>query len=146
MQAPQGVALTPPTSYSSAADGYHSVATLSWTPTARDSANTEIVVRVQDSRGGVATKRFQLPVINGNNAPVVDAQSDITLTEGQTLSLPLTAADADGDTLTMSVRNLPPGAVFNAATGLLTWAPGYGGAGLRPARAGGRSLANPARG
>ncbi|HEX8964211.1 MAG TPA: putative Ig domain-containing protein, partial [Rhodocyclaceae bacterium] len=129
VQAPAGVTLTPPSDYSSQADGYHSVATLAWTPTANALATTEIVVRVQDSRGGVATKRFQLPVTGGNHAPVVDVQQDITLAEGETLSLPLAAADADGDPLTLTVRNLPPGAVFDAATGMLTWVPGYDQAG-----------------
>ncbi|MDZ4255508.1 MAG: putative Ig domain-containing protein, partial [Sulfuritalea sp.] len=132
LQAPAGVSLTPPTDILADLDGYHAVATLNWTPTASADINTEIVVRVQDSRGGVAIRRFQVPVIGGNTAPVIDAMGgvgDITLAEGETLSLPLTAADADGDRLTLTVRNLPPGAVFDAATGLLTWTPGYDQAG-----------------
>ncbi|UUZ69428.1 putative Ig domain-containing protein [Polaromonas sp. P2-4] len=129
VQAPQGVTLTPLTDYLTSEIGYHSIATLNWTPTTRDLANSEIVVRVQDSRGGVAFKRFVVPVIGGNNSPTVDAVNDIALTEGETLSLPLTAADADGDRLTVTIRNLPAGAVFNAATGMLTWVPGYDQAG-----------------
>jgi len=130
VMAPQGVTLTPPTDYLTSEIGYHSIATLNWTPTTRDLANSEIVVRVQDSRGGVAFKRFVVPVTGGNNAPTVDAVNDIGLTEGETLSLPLTAADADGDSLTVTIRNLPAGAVFNAATGMLTWVPSYDQAGI----------------
>ncbi|MFO1403443.1 MAG: hypothetical protein U1E96_02570 [Azonexus sp.] len=37
-------------------------------PTATAAADTEILVRVQDSRGGVAIKRFQLAVAGGNHA------------------------------------------------------------------------------
>ena len=130
VQAPAGVTLTPPTDILSADDGYHAIATLNWTPSARDPANTEIIVRVQDSRGGVATRRFQLSVIGGNNTPVVDVISDINLKEGEALSLPIIAADADGDALTLIIRNLPAGAVFDAASGILSWTPGYDQAGI----------------
>jgi subtilase family serine protease len=130
VQAPVGVTLTPHSDITTDVDGYHAVATLDWTPTIRDAANTEIIVRVQDSRGGVATRRFQLPVIGGNNAPVVDAVRDIALHEGEALSIPMTAADADGDALTLTIRNLPGGAVFDAASGMLSWIPGYDQAGV----------------
>jgi hypothetical protein len=39
------------------------------------------------------------------------------------------SADADGDALTLTIRNLPPGARFDAATGILSWTPGYDQAG-----------------
>ena len=77
VQAPQGVTLTPAIGLSSDTAGYHALATLNWMPTAKDAANTEIIVRVQDSRGGVAIRKFQLPVIGGNNAPVVVGITDI---------------------------------------------------------------------
>jgi hypothetical protein len=54
VQSPTGVTLTPTGIIASDASGYSTQATLAWTPTSRDSANNEIVVRVQDSRGGVA--------------------------------------------------------------------------------------------
>jgi len=130
MQAPAGVTLTPPTDILSADDGYHAVATLNWTPSALADANSDIIVRVQDSRGGVATRKFQLPVIGGNNAPVVDVIGDITLKEGEALILPIIAADADGDALTLVIRNLPAGTVFDAASGILSWTPGYDQAGV----------------
>lgn len=44
-------------------------------------------------------------------------QDTVTLDEGQAWSLPITASDADGDPLMMSVSNLPPGASFDARTG-----------------------------
>ena len=129
LQAPAGLSLTAPSEITSDAAGYHSVARLSWTPSARDLADSEIVLRVQDSRGGVATKRFIIPVTGGNHAPQVDAVQNMTLAEGETLSLPILAADADGDNFAVSLRNLPAGAVFDASTGMLTWVPGYDQAG-----------------
>jgi len=130
VQAPAGVTLTPSGEVTSEADGYHNRATLVWTPTANADAATEILVRVQDSRGGIAYRHYQIAVAGGNHAPVVSSQGDITLKEGEILSLPIAAADADGDTLTVTVKNLPSGAIFDASTGLLSWVPGYDQAGI----------------
>ncbi len=130
VQAPAGVTLTPSADILSADDGYHAGATLNWTPSALAAANSEITVRVRDSRGGVATRKFQLQVSGGNNTPVVDVIRDIILKEGEALSLPIIAADADGDALTLVIRNLPAGAVFDAAGGILSWTPGYDQAGV----------------
>jgi hypothetical protein len=129
LQAPAGVTLTPSGITSTETIGYSSQATLSWTPTSRANANTDIIVRVQDSRGGVATKRYTLNVIGGNAAPVINPLGDFTLTEGQSLNLPISASDADGDPLTVTIANLPAGASFNAMTGVLSWKPSYDQAG-----------------
>ena len=129
VQAPAGVTLTPSADVASADDGYHNFATLAWTPTAIAAADSAILVRVQDSRGGVAVKRFSLTVAGGNHAPLIDGPSALSLAEGETLDLPIAVADADGDTLTVTFRNLPPGAVFDAGSGRLTWVPGYDQAG-----------------
>ncbi|ROZ61645.1 Ig-like domain-containing protein [Ramlibacter sp. WS9] len=103
---------------------------MTWTPGTTAAANTDIVLRLQDSRGGVAIRVLTVEVAGGNHAAQIDAVQDIVLAEGEILSLPLTASDADGDALTLTVRNLPPGAAFDAATGVLTWKPGYDQAGL----------------
>ena len=129
VQAPAGVTLTSPTDTTSLADGYHAVATLTWTPTAQDVANTEIIVRVQDSRGGVATRRFQLQVSAATTPRWLMLLGILPWQEGEVLSVPITAADADGDALTLTLRNLPAGAVFDAASGMLSWIPGYDQAG-----------------
>lgn len=129
VQAPTGVSLTPSGNISSGDAGYASLATLTWTPSARDRADSEIVVRVQDSRGGVATQRFSLNVVGGNSAPVINPPGDITLAEGETLHLPIIASDADGDPLTVTLAKLPAGARFDAASGVLSWAPDYDQAG-----------------
>ncbi|MEO7623055.1 MAG: Ig domain-containing protein, partial [Gallionella sp.] len=130
VQAPAGVTLTPTGTVAPNASGYSTQATLNWTPTSRDRVDSEIVVRVQDSRGGVALKRFTLNVAGGNFAPLIDPISDFTLTEGQSLALPISASDANGDSLTVTFKNLPNGASFNAATGILNWTPSYDQAGV----------------
>ena len=130
VQAPAGMTLTPPATYSTDENGaYHSTATLNWTPDAKAAADTTVVLRVQDSRGGVALRTLHLPVANGNRAPVLSTQAQVNISEGQSLSLPISAADADGDRLTYSVANLPAGASFDARSGLLNWTPTYDQAG-----------------
>ena len=63
---------------------------------------------------GSATRRFSLSVAGADHAPVLGALQDISLTEGQALSLAVLAADADGDPLTITLRHLPPGASTTA--------------------------------
>ena len=130
VEAPAGVTLTPSTDIDSADDGYHATATLTWTASKDADASTPIVVRVEDSRGGATVRDFRLPVIGGNHAPVIYGARNTGLAEGETLSLPLHAADADGDRLTLAMRNLPPGAFFDAASAVLHWTPGYEQAGV----------------
>ncbi|MER2625129.1 MAG: putative Ig domain-containing protein, partial [Accumulibacter sp.] len=129
LDAPAGISLTPSTATDVDA-GTQAIATLNWTPTARAAANSEIRVRVEDSRGGFAWRRFRIAVADGNHAPTFEPIEEFRLKEGETLALPLRAADADGDHLTQIIRNLPPGATFDAARGLLTWTPGYDQAGV----------------
>ncbi|MDR0673568.1 MAG: putative Ig domain-containing protein, partial [Zoogloeaceae bacterium] len=134
VEAPAGMTLAAVETVEEDAEGYRHKASLSWTPNANADAVTEILIRVEDGRGGVAYRRLEIPVLGGNRAPVIadpaGGWGEIVLAEGEALSLPLVAADADGDALTLTIRNLPPGAVFDAATGLLTWTPGYGQAGV----------------
>jgi subtilase family serine protease len=129
LDAPAGVSLTPSTATDGDADT-QAIATLSWTPDVRAAAASEIRVRIEDSRGGFAWRRFRVAVAGGNHAPTFEPIEEFTLKEGETLSLPLRAADADGDDLTQLIRNLPPGATFDAASGLLSWTPGYDQAGV----------------
>jgi len=55
---------------------------------------------------------------------------DVVIREGEALTLPLRAADADGDPLTLLLDALPPGARFDAGSGLLHWTPGHDQAGV----------------
>jgi len=130
VEAPVGVTLTPVAELTSSEQGSHAIATLRWTPPASADASTRLVVRVEDGRGGVALREFLLPVIGGNRAPVIEGAYDLSIAEGESLSLPLLAADADGDRVTLAMRNLPYGAVFDAASSVLSWTPGYDQAGV----------------
>jgi parallel beta-helix repeat protein len=68
------------------------------------------------------------------HAPVVTAPPTASGSEGTALSIPVTAADADGDAISsLTATGLPTGATFTAGagntSGTLSWTPGYDQAG-----------------
>ena len=130
VEAPQGVSISYQAEGQINDQGYVSHAQLSWTPNTSDRTDSEILIKVVDSRGGVAFKRLKLEVEGANHVPVISIIRDITLTEGQSLAQQLLVADQDGDRIAMLVRNLPAGAEFDAATGMLSWTPAYDQAGI----------------
>jgi hypothetical protein len=93
---------------------------------------------VEDSGNGDNTKKlssqqsFELVVRNSNTAPVLETGGlgdEVTVAEGETLSVQLVGTDADGDVLTYSAKNLPRGAELDPVTGELTWTPDFQSAG-----------------
>ncbi len=95
-----------------------------WTPSPSSQAATEtITVRVEDGLGGSAQQTFNVRV---NVAPQIEPIADKTADEGQTLTVPVIATDANGvdDTLIYSLVGVaPPGASIDPATGVITFTP-----------------------
>jgi hypothetical protein len=57
-----------------------------------------------------------------NRPPVFASRPDVTIPEGEILSLTLNATDPDGDALTYQLGpGAPPGALLNASSGQLNW-------------------------
>ena len=70
-----------------------------------------------------------------NHPPELDPIGDQTVDEGDTLVVPVSASDPDGDPIALSASGLPPFASFvdhANGTGTLTIAPGIGDAGVYP--------------
>ncbi|MGE5175154.1 MAG: Ig-like domain-containing protein [Hyphomicrobiales bacterium] len=65
--------------------------------------------------GSNATQSFDITVGPTDRAPVVDPISDVTVPEGSTQSVPVTASDPDGDTITLTA-SLPSFATLNPPT------------------------------
>jgi hypothetical protein len=55
--------------------------------------------------------------------PVLDPIGDQTVNTSQTLAFVISATDPDGDPLTYSASNLPPGSSFNASSRTFSWTP-----------------------
>ena len=74
--------------------------TFTWRPAEDQNGIHTITVTVSDGNGGTNSQEVQVTVNEVNVAPIVDAGSDQTALEGQTVMLNGTATDADGDSLT----------------------------------------------
>ncbi|MBU1613671.1 tandem-95 repeat protein, partial [Patescibacteria group bacterium] len=82
-------------------DNGDTTATFSWTPGYGNSANYEVSFAVSD---GACTDQEDIIISVGdvNRPPVLDLIADITVNEGQTITIAPTASDPDGDSLTFS--------------------------------------------
>ena len=100
----------------------------SWTPLPEQTPSTNrITLRVTDSgHPPLSDATTFTVVVRGNTAPVLDPIGDRSLHLGQSLSIPLTAHDAEAppQVLTFSLdTNAPAGARIDPASGLFTWTP-----------------------
>ncbi|MCK6622926.1 MAG: M4 family metallopeptidase [Calditrichaceae bacterium] len=81
------------------------------------------------------TAAFLLTVNGTNRAPVVSAIADQEMNEADTLEISVSALDPDGDTIVLSVLNLPAFGAFTDSGnghGSLRFLPGYSDAGVYP--------------
>ncbi|MHB8956711.1 MAG: putative Ig domain-containing protein [Pirellulaceae bacterium] len=113
-------------------------AVLRWLPAFADAGRHSVTLAVSDGGNGdagrVATdvQTITLTVRASNQAPVLTEPGTLVVREGETLSIPLVASDADGDALTFSAENLPAGAWLDPESGILAWTPHYEQAGTYP--------------
>ncbi|NQV06652.1 putative Ig domain-containing protein [bacterium] len=102
---------------------------------AYDQAGTHsVTVRATD--GGTPSLSteiaFQWVVADTNRAPDVEPISDLSVTETSQVSIPVEAADPDGDAIAFSAAGLPENVVLDPETGSITGVPGYDAAGTYP--------------
>ncbi len=102
-----------------------------WTPAFDQAGSYSVTFTVSDGDAS-DSETITLTVNNVNRAPVLDPIGDRSITEGQVLSLTLSAQDPDGDPITYSTDPLPAGAQFDAASYLFTWTPTFDQAGSYP--------------
>ena len=98
--------------------------TFAWTPTFEQIGVHYATFEVTDGQVAVS-ETIAITVYSGSNhPPVLDAISDKSVDEGQTLSFSVSATDIDsGDTLSYSASGLLSGADFSDQT--FTWTPTY---------------------
>ncbi len=96
---------------------------LAWQPTSDQVGIHDVILRVQDGRGGISLQTFQLNVTALNNIPSITSTPLLKAVAGRTYQYQVKAQDADGDTLTYSLKTPPTGVILNATTGILTWTP-----------------------
>jgi hypothetical protein len=106
---------------------------LSGTPTSQNVGTfSGIVITVSDGKAaGVSLAPFSITVnAAANRAPTISGTPATSVNAGSAYNFQPSGADADGDTLTYSIQNLPSWATFNASTGRLSGTPQAAAAGV----------------
>jgi IgGFc binding protein/Ca-dependent carbohydrate-binding module xylan-binding/Bacterial Ig-like domain (group 1)/Putative Ig domain/PKD domain len=96
---------------------------IAWNPTATDVGTADIVIRVQDARGGQATQSYSLTVLLNptNRPPVFITEPIVSLAPLGTYHYAAAARDVDGDTIVFSLAQFPSGMTIDSATGLVQY-------------------------
>ncbi len=96
--------------------------TLRWTPGAGDVGERFPAVYAMDTHGARTEMRFRLSVMSGNSEPSIQAFEDkVTVEEGGTVYVPVSAQDADGDPLLFHLASPDEGFSIDPVTGLLVF-------------------------
>lgn len=106
---------------------------LSGTPQSGDEGiYAGIAITVSDPLVSASLPSFSITVAAANVAPVISGTPGPEATVGQLYVFTPTASDANGDTLTFTVANLPSWATFDSTNGELRGTPGAGDIGNYP--------------
>ncbi len=99
---------------------------ITWTPTAAQTGNQNVVVAIGDGRGGRSTQAFTVAVsaAGTNSVPVFTSTPRTRAFAGQLYGYAPTATDINGDGLTYSLESGPTGLILNSDN-LLTWTPTF---------------------
>lgn len=102
-----------------------------WTPDFGDAGSYDVTFTVTDDGSPVQSDSETVNILVGdiNRAPELNPVGNQEVTEGESLSIVISATDPDGDGLTFSAEDLPAGASIDGATGALNWTPAVGDAG-----------------
>jgi hypothetical protein len=87
---------------------------------ASDFSPFSVTVSVDDGEAAPVEVSFDWTVKGDNSPPNITNPGDQTNTEGDNVNLQIVATDSDGDTLTYSATDLPPGLSINTSTGLIS--------------------------
>ncbi len=113
------------------------VGTVFWRPERAQVGAHDVVLRVQDGRGGVDLQAWQIQVVGGNTAPVITSAAPLQGVADIPYFYEVRAQDAENDEITLSLVSgpvgmslvaepppafLPPGLVWSAVA-LLRWTP-----------------------
>jgi hypothetical protein len=93
---------------------------LGWKPEVDQLGVQDLIVRVQDGNGGVTLQSFQVEATS-NSAPIVTSVAQTTAIAGQPYQYDVQAFDVDGDNLTFSLVDAPPGMTIDPEAGLIDW-------------------------
>jgi RHS repeat-associated protein len=96
-----------------------------WTPTASQFGRNQVVLHVDDGRGGTASQTFTITVASrdSNRPPVITSTPHPGDSVGHLYAYDIQAHDPDGDPIAFSLDQAPPGLSINPITGTVRWVP-----------------------
>ena len=97
--------------------------TYTFTPAYGQQGSYLVAFTARDSYGLTASSTVQMSATAVDRPPVLTMQSTATVTEGATLTVPVSASDPDGDVVTLTAAGLPANAVLVPASGAITFSP-----------------------
>jgi hypothetical protein len=98
---------------------------LVWKPTINQTGTHDVILRVQDGRGGVDILQTSITVKQANTAPTFESfpSAVLSATQGVEFQYQFKAYDLEGDSVTFSLEEETNGAEIDSKTGRLTWTP-----------------------
>src|SRR5262249_16950049 len=101
-----------------------------WTPNGDQARTDQYTFTVKTSDGSAdGSTPVEITVTNVNRAPRVVSVPPVYGRENVEVLFQVAGSDLDGGNLTWSTTNLPAGAKFNPASGVVKWTPGFDAAG-----------------
>ena len=94
-----------------------------WIPGSDQIGSQTAIVRVRDSRGGVAMQTIDINIGQSNTGPAFVSEPNNQAVLDETYQYEVRAIDAEGDGLTYRLDAAPVGMALNQNTGLLEWIP-----------------------
>lgn len=102
-------------------------ARLTWTPDTPDIGAHDVLLRIEDGRGGFAEQRFVLSVISPppNRPPAFVSVPVVDCRVNQPYVYGVVATDPDADALNYSLTSAPLLMTIGASTGIINWSPRF---------------------
>jgi len=97
-----------------------------WTPTPEQFGSNEVVLQVDDSRGGVVQQSFTLEVVaqSRNSSPqITSTPNSVNAVVGREYAYDATALDTDGDLVLWNLEDAPFGMLVDPQLGTVRWNP-----------------------
>jgi len=97
-----------------------------WTPTPEQFGSNEVVLQVDDSRGGVVQQSFTLEVVaqSRNSSPqITSTPNSVNAVVGREYAYNATALDTDGDLVLWNLEDAPFGMLVDPQLGTVRWNP-----------------------
>ena len=103
-------------------------AVFTWTPSA--DGNYSVTFVVTDAGQASDRRTIFITVGTANQPPSIGSIGQLTVSEGDTLILPVSISDPEGDPVTVLINPLPDNATFDSDNNTFTFEPSYSQAGI----------------